>query len=118
MSAEREALEALARIAAPYIAREVVAMLRAGELPGMVDQAASPLGRRRHIAAVRRRVEAGDGGAAIVGRRYLLERAALDAELAALANRPRKARKGKADAAAAPADLDALRERYGLREAS
>lgn len=108
-------LEALARALAPHIAREVVTQLRAGDVPGMVDQAASPLGRRRHIAAVRRRVEAGDGSAAIVGRRYLLARAALDAELAALARRPRKARKGKADA---PADLEALRDRYGLREAS
>jgi hypothetical protein len=55
-----------------------------------VDQAASPLGRRRHVAAVRRRVAAGDAAAALVGRRALLSAQALSAELAALSSRPRK----------------------------
>ncbi|HEY2408854.1 MAG TPA: hypothetical protein VGI10_22770 [Polyangiaceae bacterium] len=104
----REALEALARLLAPAIARAVVAELGAVNAPGMLDQSASPLGRRRHIAAVRARVARGEPGAAIVGRRHLLAREAVDAELAALAKRPRKAK-------AAPSDeLASLRARYGL----
>lgn len=104
------ALDALARVLAPAIAREVVAQLRAGEAPGMLDQSASPLGRRRHIAAARRRVAAGEAGAAIVGRRHLLTREAVEAELADASAKPRKG---------APADeLAPLRERYGLRRAS
>ena len=46
-----------------------------------IAQRGSVLGNRRHIAAVRRRVAAGLEGARIVGRRYLLTRAAIDAEL-------------------------------------
>jgi hypothetical protein len=42
-----------------------------------LDQAGSPLGSRRHCAAVRRRVAQGLDGAAIVGRRHLLSPAAL-----------------------------------------
>lgn len=109
------ALDDLLRALAVEVARAVVTELRAGDVPSMVDQSASPLGRRRHIAAVRKRVNASEPGAAIVGRRHLLSRGALDAELAALAaKQPRKAR------ASAPArdDLADLRERYGLRRAS
>lgn len=109
------ALEALFAELAQAVAEAVVAKLRAGEVPGMIDQSASPAGRRRHIAAVRRRVAAGEGGAAIVGRRFLLSREALDAELAALAKRPRKA----GPKATTPVDeLAELRSRYGLRRAS
>lgn len=104
-------LESLLAEFARAVAHEVVAGLRAGEMPGMIDQSASPLGRRRHIAAVRGRVAAGESGAAIVGRRYLLAREAVDAELAATSKRLRKTR--------APIDeLAALRERYGLRRTS
>jgi len=107
---DAKAIEAIVRAFACEIAREVVRELRAGDAPGMVDQAASPLGRRRHIAAVRRRVAADEAGAAIVGRRYLLAREHVDAELAALAKRPRKT------AATATADeLGELRARYGLQ---
>jgi hypothetical protein len=57
------------------------------------DQAGSPLGRRRHILAVRARVAQGDSGAAIVGRRALLAPAALTEELARVsAPRSRKPR--------------------------
>lgn len=56
-------------------------------LGGHVDQRRSPLGRRRHCAAVRRRVLAGDEGAAIVGRHFLLSHQALRDELA-LASQP------------------------------
>lgn len=57
------------------------------------DQTASPLGRRRHIAACRARVAQGDPRAAHVGRRWLLSCDAVAAELAALSQRP--ARKAK-----------------------
>jgi hypothetical protein len=109
------AAEALLKALAVEVARAVVAELRAGDQPGMVDQAGSPLGRRRHIAAVRARVAHGEAGAAIVGRRYLLAREALDAELATIAGkRPAKA---KAKAAPLPVDeLADLRERYGLEK--
>jgi len=49
-----------------------------------VDQKTSPLGPKRHCAAVRRRVAAGSSDAAIVGRRYLLAPAAITDELARL----------------------------------
>jgi hypothetical protein len=54
------------------------------------DQSASPLGRRRHVARVRARIAAGQPGAALVGRRALLSREALDDELALLSRGPRK----------------------------
>jgi hypothetical protein len=57
-----------------------------------IDQVMSPLGRRRHVAAVRRRVGAGAAGAALVGRRALLSSEALAEELAALSTRKRPAR--------------------------
>ena len=53
-----------------------------------VDQGSSPLGRRRHCAAVRRLVATGSPGAAVIGRRYLLSPNAVDAELAR-ASQPR-----------------------------
>jgi hypothetical protein len=112
MAAENP-FEGLLRALAAEVARAVVSELRAGEAPGMVDQAASPLGRRRHIAAVRRLVNAGAPGAAIVGRRYLLARDALDAELGC-GTKPAK-RPRKTEPAAATDELAALRERYGLQ---
>jgi hypothetical protein len=100
------ALDALAEA----VADRVVAKLSAGQHSGFVDQTASPLGRRRHIAAARRLVAEGKAGAAIVGRRHLLTREALDAELAAL--KPRSRTKAQ------PIDqLGALREKYGLARA-
>jgi hypothetical protein len=48
-----------------------------------IDQASSPLGPRRHCAAVRRRIGQGMDGAAIVGgRRHLLSGEALADEMA------------------------------------
>lgn len=46
-----------------------------------IAQNKSPLGRRLHCAEVRRLVAAGDHRAAIVGRRFLLTQAAVDAAL-------------------------------------
>ena len=82
-----EVLEAAARRA-----RELEGEQRS-ELRTWTDQAISPLGRRRHVAAVRRRLAARLDGAVIVGRRHLLAPAALDAELAALSRRPQPAEK-------------------------
>jgi hypothetical protein len=78
-----EVLEAAARRA-----RELDAEASA-ELREWTDQTRSPLGRRRHCALVRRRVGAGDAGAAILGRRFLLAPNALDEELAVLTTRPK-----------------------------
>ncbi len=72
---------------ADSIADKVLDRLRGGG-HGWHDQSASPLGRRRHIAAVRRRVAAGAGGAAIVDRAHLLSREALAEELEALGGKP------------------------------
>lgn len=47
----------------------------------LVDQRQSPLGRRRHCAAVRRLVAEGDGRVAIVGKKHLMTRAVLTEEL-------------------------------------
>lgn len=115
MSALEEAVAQLAKALAPAIAAEVVAQLRAGETPGMVDQSTSPLGRRRHIAAVRRMVAAGDPGAAQVGRRYLLTTDAVQVELSRMSRKPKAPAKGKAEA---PVDeLAAMRARYGFEKA-
>lgn len=69
-------LERLANL----VADRVVQKLRAAN-DDMIGQEQSPLGRRRHCAAVQRRVAAGLAGAAIVGRRHLLTQAALNEEL-------------------------------------
>lgn len=102
------AIEEALRVLAREIAREVVSELRAGELD-MVDQAASPLGRRRHIAAVRARVASGSPGAAIIGRRYLLAREAIEAELA----RVSESKGSKRPTLEAVTDL---LDRYGLEK--
>lgn len=62
-------------------AREL-ANLHAAERREWVGQEDSPLGRRRHIQAVRRRLAAGLDGAGRSGRRYLLSADALAEELA------------------------------------
>jgi len=46
-----------------------------------VPQKGSALGNRRHCAAVRRRIQQGEGGAALRGKRYLLTTSALTEEL-------------------------------------
>jgi hypothetical protein len=76
-----DVLEAAARRA-----RELEAEQRS-ELRTWTDQTTSPLGRRRHVAAVRRRLAAGLDGVAVIGRRHLLAPAALDAELSVLSRR-------------------------------
>jgi hypothetical protein len=73
-------LDALVDALADRIVARVVEQLRGGT-PGMIDQAASPLGSRRHCSAVKRRVARGEAGAAVVGRRHLLSPEALGEEL-------------------------------------
>lgn len=83
-SAEKAALlDALADL----IAARVVEKLHAGDRDGLVAQDESPLGARRHCAAVRRHVAKGEAGAAIVGRRHLLSRELIDRELAKLSKK-------------------------------
>lgn len=99
-----DALAGALDVLAELVAAKVVDRLRAGDQPDMVDQSKSPLGRRRHIAAVRRLVAAGEQGAAIVGRRYLLSRDRLSQELTSW---------GATDKAAPVTDeLAALRAKY------
>lgn len=62
---------------------------RRAERRDWTDQTTSPLGRRRHVAAVKRLVAAGDVGAAIVGRRHLLSSEALAAVMTAQSNKPK-----------------------------
>ena len=64
-----------AEVIARAIAIQVVEHLRAKEFPGYIDQSASPLGRRRHIEAVR----SGRLPGVRVGRRYLARAADVDA---------------------------------------
>ena len=68
------------------IARAVVAELQAGSLPDHVDQHASPLGPRRHVAAIR----SGKLRGVQVGRRWLAKRDDVDAYVATLATKKRK----------------------------
>ena len=79
-------LDQLARL----IARHVVDELRAGSSPDWVDQASSPLGARKHCAAIR----SGKLPGARVGRRWLARREDVDRYLTE--PRPRKPRKASA----------------------
>lgn len=90
MKLDPATVEALLGALADAVAERVVDRLRAGEHAGYIDQSASTLGRRRHIAAVRRRLQAGAGGAVHVGRRYLLTEAAHAEEVARASAAPRK----------------------------
>jgi excisionase family DNA binding protein len=68
------------------IARAVVAELQAGTMPEHVDQHASPLGPRRHVAAIR----SGRLKGVQVGRRWLARREDVDAYVAALSTKKPK----------------------------
>jgi hypothetical protein len=106
VSGAEAALAEFARVLAPFVAREVVRELRAGS-ENMIAQAGSPLGPRRHAAAVRKRVANSQGGAVIAGRRLLLSREALAEEMATLScKRPAKPVAPAADFAA----------KYGFRK--
>lgn len=109
MTALENAIAEIARA----IAREVVAELQRGEAPGLIDQTASVLGRRRHVALARELLAAGSSDAAKIGRRYLVRREAVEARAIELSRRtPRKA------ASAASEPSTALLESLGLKVAS
>ncbi len=76
MSEVQALLDRLADLLAVRVADRLASTAR-----GMVSQHGSPLGARRHRAAVRRRMERGEPGAAVVGRRHLLSHDALGEEL-------------------------------------
>jgi hypothetical protein len=100
----RAALELIARAIAPAIARAVVDELRASD-DEWLDQKSSPLGARRHCAAIR----SGELPGRRIGRRYLAKRDDVEAYVKQQAKKPRKA---KADD---DADLDELAREIGLR---
>jgi hypothetical protein len=83
----REGLGSLLSFITDELARKIgriVARELRGEDPRLIDQAFSQLGRRRHIAAVRRRLAEGKPGASVVGRRFLLSQEAHAEELGRL----------------------------------
>lgn len=88
-----DASQDLIEVIANRVAELVVQRLRDTAQHDLVSQGESPLGSRRHCAAVRRRIDRGQPGASIVGRRHLLSREALAEELstATTATRPRRA---------------------------
>ena len=69
------ALEELLAHLADLVAEQVIDKLRAADLDDYVDQASSPLGRRRHINAIR----FGELRGAQIGRRYLATKADVEA---------------------------------------
>jgi hypothetical protein len=79
---ENDAIRAALDALADMVATRVVERLRGPSSAGMQSQVDSPLGPRRHCAAVRRRVRTGDPDAQIIGRTFLLSREALAAEMA------------------------------------
>jgi len=109
VSALDDAVAAFARL----VAQEVVRELRSGP-SDLISQAVSPLGKRRHCAAVRARVNRGDPGGAIVGRVFYLTPEALREELAK-GRAPKRRAGGVKSIAAAPRDeLAALRAELGI----
>lgn len=100
-----EEIAAALEVLADVIADRVALRLLTDQHPDWVDQAASPLGPRRHRAAVTRRMNKNDPGAARIGRRYLLSREALNAELSAAGERKPETK---------PSVAEDLRSRLGL----
>ena len=96
MSIDSDELATAVQTLAQTIAAAVVRELRQPGDDQWIGQADSPLGSRRHNAAVRRRLAAGEGGAARIGRRHLLSRRALAEELG---RRPTQKRKSAAPSA-------------------
>lgn len=75
-------LSALARILrAAADEADAIARESAQDRREWVSQSESPIGRRKHIQAVRRRMQVGLGGAGQSGRRYLLSPEAIAEEL-------------------------------------
>jgi len=110
MAPASEAQAAFFDALADAVAERVVAKLTAATA-AWTDQTRSPLGRKRHCLAVRRRVDLGEGGAAVVGRKHMLSKEALAAELEDLSKRKRPSR------AKPNEDIEPLLARYGVRRA-
>lgn len=84
------ALDSLLDEVVERLAARLTERLRAGER-GMIAQSNSPLGRRRHCSAVKRRLAQCESGAAIVGRQHLLSADALAEELQRASGRAKSA---------------------------
>lgn len=104
--ATRDALGALLAPLASQIADEVIARLTGGDA-GWIDQHSSPLGARKHCAAIRRGELAGHR----LGRRWLARRGDVDAYLAALATGAPTPRRSRA------AELEEQLSRAPIRDA-
>ncbi len=74
-------VEALFDRFADAVADRIAKRLSRVSAADVIDQQSSPLGPRRHCAAVRRRMATGDSRASRVGRRFLLTQEALAEEL-------------------------------------
>lgn len=83
-------LASILRVAADEADR--LARLEAADRQDWIDQEGSPLGPRRHCAAVRARIAAGLPGATIVGRSFRLSPEALG-EVAGEVSRPKAKRR-------------------------
>lgn len=106
LNAQADALEAQAAVL------RALALDAAKSSPSdMIDQTSSPLGNRRHCAAVQRRVSKGLPGASIVGRKHYLSPDALEQELAQA--KPAKARR-TAPANDVPTPIDELDRKLKL----
>jgi hypothetical protein len=104
-------IDAMVDQLAEQIAARVVEKLRANDFSGYVDQAASPLGRRRHIEAIR----SGALRGLRLGRRYLARGEDVDAFIASSQKSP-EAPTAKTPLSASSADeVDALAADLGLR---
>lgn len=105
---DSDELAAAIQTLAGAIAAAVVRELRAPGEDQWVAQNDSPLGSRRHNAAVRRRLASGEGGAAALGRRFLLSKEALAEELG---RRPTQKRKSGAPSASKGDSFEDLKQR-------
>ena len=107
LEAQAAALEAQAAVL-----RELARNEAKSDPKDMIDQHASPLGPRRHCAAVQKLVAQGKPGASIVGRRHLLSPEALEVELGHALPRKRSANEVR-KAPAPPDKLDELLQKLG-----
>lgn len=97
-------------VLADAVADRVIERLRGTPDGSWCDQHQSPMGPKRHAAAVRRRIASAQGGAAIVGRRYLLDQQALSDELTKIGSKSTTS----TAAAAPPTAAQQLERRLGL----
>ncbi len=103
-----ESLDPLFDALAELVAQKVVDKLRAGDMPGYVDQASSPLGRRRHISAIRQ----GKLPGLSVGRRYLAR--VTDVEAYVTRRPPSDVATSSTSRMSCERDIDALAAKLGL----